>query len=115
MPHDIFISYSSHDKSVADAVCAATEAQRIRCWIAPRDVLAGTEYGAAIVKASEDCRSMVLVFSAHANEVPHIRRELECAVSKGKIIVPFRIEDVLPSGAMEYCLGNTHWLDALQF
>jgi len=113
MPHDIFISYSSHDKSVADAVCAAIESQRIRCWVAPRDVLAGTEYGAAILKAIEDCRAMVLVFSAHANEAPHVRREVERAVSKGKIIVPFRIEDVLPSGAMEYCLGNTHWLDAL--
>lgn len=56
---------------------------------------------------------MVLIFSGHANESPHIRREVERAVSKGKIIVPFRIENVLPSGAMEYCLSNTHWLDAL--
>jgi len=34
-------------------------------------------------------------------------------VSKGKVIVPFRIEDILPSRAMEYALSNTHWLDAL--
>jgi hypothetical protein len=113
MPHDVFISYSSHDKAVADATCAALEAQRIRCWIAPRDVLAGTEYAEAIVSAIEGCRAMVLIFSAHANESPHIRREVERAVSKGKFIVPFRIEDVLPSRAMEYCLSNTHWLDAL--
>jgi len=113
MPHDVFISYSSHDKAVADATCAAIEAQKIRCWIAPRDVLAGTEYGESIVNAIEDCRAMVLVFSDHANKSPHIRREVERAVSKGKFIVPFRIEDVLPSGALEYCLGSTHWLDAL--
>jgi len=113
MPHDIFISYSSHDRTVADATCAALEAQKIRCWIAPRDVLAGTEYGEALLSAIEECRAMVLVFSAHANESPHIRREVERAVSKGKIILPFRIENVLPSRAMEYCLANTHWLDAL--
>ena len=59
---------------------------------------------AAIVSAIEDCHAMVLVFSAHANESPHIRREVERAVSKGKFIVPFRIENVLPSRAMEYCL-----------
>ena len=40
-PHDVFISYSSHDKPIADAVCATVEGKRIRCWIAPRDVQAG--------------------------------------------------------------------------
>lgn len=113
MPHDIFISYSSHDKAIADATCAALEAQRIRCWIAPRDVLAGSEYADSIVKAIESCRITLLIFSAAANVSPHIRREVERAVSKGKIIIPLRIEDVTPSGAMEYCLGNTHWLDAM--
>jgi formylglycine-generating enzyme required for sulfatase activity len=113
MPHDVFISYSSHDKAVADAMCAALEAQNIRCWIAPRDVLAGTEYTGVLLNAITDCGMMVLVFSGHANDSPHIRREVERAVSKGKVIVPFRIEDVIPSGAMEYCLSGTHWLDAL--
>jgi hypothetical protein len=28
MPHDIFISYSSHDKAIADAVCNALEAKK---------------------------------------------------------------------------------------
>jgi TPR repeat protein len=56
---------------------------------------------------------VLLVFSAHANDSPQVRREIERAVSKGKIIVPFRIEDVLPSDAMEFALSNTHWLDAL--
>jgi len=41
MAHDVFLSYSSQDKPIADAVCAALEAKKIRCWIAPRDVLAG--------------------------------------------------------------------------
>ena len=31
--HDVFISYSSKDKPVADAVCAALESKRVRCWI----------------------------------------------------------------------------------
>jgi hypothetical protein len=113
MPHDVFISYASHDKSVADALCAALEAQNVRCWIAPRDVLAGTEYGEAIVSAIEDCRAMVLVFSAHADGSPHIHKEVDCALNKGKTIIPFRIENVPLSKALEYALGNTHWLDAL--
>ncbi|NQT71340.1 MAG: toll/interleukin-1 receptor domain-containing protein [Chloroflexi bacterium] len=39
MAHDVFISYSTNDKTVADAVCATLESQKIRCWIAPRDAL----------------------------------------------------------------------------
>jgi hypothetical protein len=113
MAHKVFICHSSTDKAVADAVCAALEAQRIPCWIAPRDILAGEEYGKSIVDALASCQIVLLVFSAHANGSPQVRREIERAVSKGKIIVPFRIEDVLPSDAMEFALSNTHWLDAL--
>lgn len=43
--HDVFISYSMKDKVVGDAVCATLEAKRIRCWIAPRDILPGQEWG----------------------------------------------------------------------
>jgi len=34
-------------------------------------------------------------------------------MSQGKVIVPFRIEDILPTTFMEYALSNVHWLDAL--
>jgi hypothetical protein len=112
MPHDIFISYASGDKIIANAICAKLEDRKVRCWIAPRDVQAGTEWGEAIVNAIGDCRGMVLVFSSRANESPSIRREVERAVSKGKFIIPFRIEDIQPTRSMEFCLCSTHWLDA---
>ena len=113
MAHKVFICHSSNDKLVADAACAALEAQRIPCWIAPRDILAGEEYGESIVDALSGCQIVLLIFSRDANNSPQVRREIERAVSKGKIIVPFRIEDVMPSRAMEFALSNTHWLDAL--
>jgi hypothetical protein len=51
-----FISYSSKDKPAADATCAVLESAGIRCWIAPRDIRPGTEYGAAIIDAIDRCR-----------------------------------------------------------
>jgi len=98
---------------VADAVCGKLEGQEVRCWIAPRDILPGIEYGEAIIRAIEDCRVVVLIFSSHANDSGHVRREVERAVSKGRILVPFRIEEIQPNRAMEFALGNTHWLEAL--
>jgi hypothetical protein len=113
MAFDVFISYSSKDKTTANAVCAALESSGIRCWIAPRDINAGTQYAASIVEGIDACRVMVLIFSSSANASPQIHREIERAVSKALTIIPFRIEDVLPTKAMEYYLGSIHWLDAL--
>jgi hypothetical protein len=109
--HDVFISYSSKDKKWADATCAVLEKRRIRCWIAPRDITPGTEWGAAIISGLDASKMMVLVFSSNANESAQVRREVERAISKGLIVLPFRIENINPAGAMEYALGNTHWLD----
>ncbi|HEV8119198.1 MAG TPA: toll/interleukin-1 receptor domain-containing protein, partial [Thermoanaerobaculia bacterium] len=113
MAHDVFVSYSSHDKPTADAVVARLEAARLRCWIAPRDILPGMEWGEGILDGISRSRLMVLVFSSSANASPQIRREVERAVNKGLPIVPFRIEEVMPSRSLEYFLSSPHWLDAL--
>jgi len=110
--HDVFLSHSSQDKTWADAACAVLERQRIRCWIAPRDITPGDEWGAAIMKGLNGSRIMVLIFSGHANASEQVRREVERAGSQGMIILPFRVEDVRPEGAMEFTLSNRHWLDA---
>jgi hypothetical protein len=111
--HDVFISYSSKDKTTADAVCATLEQNGIRCWIAPRDVLPGMEYAEALVEALHDSRLLVLVFSSGANASVQVRQEVERAVSSGLAILPFRIENVPPNRAMEFFISGRHWLDAL--
>jgi WD40 repeat protein len=113
MTHDVFISYSHHDKYAADAVCAKLEQHGVRCWIAPRDVEPGTEWAGSIIHAISNAKIMVLVFSKSANDSPQIRKEVERAVNKGVIVVPLRIEDVVPTESLEYFMSNVHWLDAL--
>ncbi len=112
MAHDVFLSYSKHDKAAADAVCHALEKNRIRVWMAPRDVLAGVGWAQSIIGAINGARVMVLVFSGNANTSPQIEREVERAVHKGLPVVPIRIEDVAPSEALEYFISARHWLDA---
>jgi hypothetical protein len=113
MPFDAFISYSSKDKIAADTCCAVLEKAGVRCWIAPRDVKPGSEYGAAIIDGIGKSRLMVLILSSSANDSSQIRREIERAVSKSMPIIPVRIEEVTPTKSMEYFLGAIHWLDAL--
>ncbi len=113
MAHDVFISYATSDKPVADAVCAGLEARGLRCWIAPRDILPGLDWGAALIDAITECKAMVLVFSASANSSKQIKREVERAVAKGVTIIPLRIEDVPLGKTLEYFISTPHWMDAL--
>jgi hypothetical protein len=112
MAFDVFISYSHKDKTTADAVCAALESAGVRCWIAPRDIRGGVEYAAAIIEGIDSSRVMVLVFSSSADASPQIHREVQHAVGK-LTIIPVRIEEIAPTGAMEFYLDSVHWLDAL--
>ena len=112
-PHDVFISYSSRDKTVADAICATLEQRHVRCWIAPRDAQPGNDWSESIARAIKVSRIMVLVFSGHANSSEQIKRELNLAVEDSVKIVPFRVEDVPLSESLKYYIGTPHWLDAL--
>jgi TIR domain/Sel1 repeat len=113
MAHEVFISHSAKDKTIADAVCAMLESEGVRCWIAPRDVTPGMEWGRCIIEAIRQARIMVLVFTSSANASHQIRREVERAVNHDIVILPFRVENVMPDESLEYFIGNVHWLDAL--
>lgn len=113
MAHDVFISYCSEDKPIADAVCATLEGQGMRCWIAPRDILPGVDWGEAIVDAINESKAMLLVFSSKANASQQIKREVERAVHRGIPLIPVRLDDALPSKSLEYFISTPHWLDAL--
>ncbi len=113
MAHDVFVCHSSEDKTIANAACAKLESAGIRCWIAPRDPIAGIPYGRQLVDAITAARVVLLIFSGNANRSEHVLRELEVASDSGKIIVPFRIENVVPSGDLRYYITRVHWLDAM--
>jgi len=112
MTHDIFISYSSNDKIVADAVVAALENRGIRCWYAPRDIKAGTDWGESITNAIGECALMLLIFSESSNGSKRVLDEIYYSISEGKTILPFRIQNLDPSGAMRLHLSSRHWMDA---
>lgn len=113
MAHDVFISYSAGDRAVADAMCSTLEAGGVRCWMAPRDIMPGADWGGSIIDAIASSRVMVLVLSSSSNASSQVKREVERAVNKEVIVIPFRIEDVSLSKSLEYQLSLTHWMDAL--
>jgi hypothetical protein len=112
MTRDVFISYSQPDRDCAFQLTAQLEGQGIECWIAPRDIAPSADWAAEIMDAISSARVMILVFSASSNQSPQVRREVERAVHKQLSILPFRIENVLPSKSLEFFLSTQHWMDA---
>ncbi|MFZ1220751.1 MAG: toll/interleukin-1 receptor domain-containing protein [Chthoniobacterales bacterium] len=113
MAHDVFISHSSNNRTVANAACAALESAGVRCWIAPRDVMPGRSYSGEITRAIQQSRAFILIFSEHSNNSEQVLREVQLAANSRLHIVQFRIDAVMPSDDLEYYLSGPHWLDAV--
>ena len=111
---DVFISHSSKDRIVAEAARDRIEQAGFRCWMAPRDILPGQDYGEAIVDAIRQSRIFLLVFSSASVDSAQVRRETERAANAGLAIIPFRIQNVQPSKSLEFFISSAHWLDAYE-
>ena len=109
--HEVFISYARGDQQIATQVCVALEDKGIRCWMAPRNALAGKNWDEQIVEALSISQVAVLIWSSSSDVSPQVKREVTLAVSKGISVLPFRIENV-PLKSLEYFLSIPHWLDA---
>lgn len=111
MDHDVFISFSSKDRAIADRILLNLERVGIRCWISSRDIKAGEDYQDSIISALESSKLVLLVFSSNANESSEVKKELANASAQGLPIIPLRIENVLAKGGMKYQLMSRQHLD----
>lgn len=112
MTHDVFISYSSKNKNAADAICHVLEENGVKCWMAPRDIPAGSEYGDLIDDAIKSSEIVVVVFSQTAAKSAWVKGELNIAFEEQKTIVPFRIDSTPLEGQNRVILNQKHWIDA---
>lgn len=110
--YDLFISYATDNKKIADYIVEKIEKKGYKCFIAPRNIRTGSDYAVEIINGISNSTAVLLVFSSKSDKSHYVLREINSAVSRNKPIIPLRIEDFLPSEAMEFYLGPTHWLDA---
>ncbi|WP_442508909.1 protein kinase domain-containing protein [Novipirellula sp. SH528] len=108
----VFISHATRDRTPALAICSALESHGIRCWIAPRNIVAGVKWPAAIADAIENCAACVLVMSDLANESDNIADEIVLAKKFHRPIVAVRVSKVEPAKHLELHLASSHWFKA---
>ncbi len=110
----VFISYSTKQADKAWQVCAYLEENGIPCWIAPRDIRPGSNYASEIVHAISDCSYLLLLASVDTNSSNYVLNEVTMAFDKGKMIIPFKLQDIELSDEFRFFLGSTHWIEAFR-
>lgn len=107
---DIFISYSSTDKEIAEDIADTLSRNGWDCFMAHRDIHAGEEYAERIVDAIDHAQMVVLIMSKMANDSQHVMREVERAVSCNLPIIVYFLEEVTLSKSMEYFVKTQQWI-----
>ena len=108
----VFISYSTADKQIADAICHYLEERGIRCWIAPRDILT-EDWASSIMDGLRRSQVFVVVISQHSIDSGEVTKEVTEATRTCDYLLPFKVDEEMLSDRLRYHLGPCHWLDAV--
>lgn len=110
--YDIFISYSSKDQKLVEAMCHYLEERNLRCFVAYRDVPKGKDWAPYIENGIEDSKVLVYVHTESSNMSEETTREINLAFEEGCVVIPFRVNSIKYGIGKRYRLNNLNWLDA---
>lgn len=110
---DVFISHSTKDKETADKAVAYLEERGISCWIAPRNIVAGSDWAAAISAAITSAKIFLLIYSENSAASEQCAREMNLAETiEGLFVVPYKADNAPLTGTYQYYLTGAHWIFA---
>ena len=112
MEHHVFISHSSSDAAIANAICHYLEADGIRCWIAPRDIRS-SDWAGSIMKGIQQSDVFVVIISHNSIPSPEVIKEVTEATRVCRYILPFKVDQEMLNDRLRYHLAPCHWLDAV--
>ncbi len=112
MEKSVFISYKSEEKDVADLVKSTLESNGFSCWIAPECIPYGGKYSSEIPTAIKESKVFVLILSSNSMQSNWVEKELDSAINKKKVIIPFRIDDADFSDSFDFYLNNVQRIEA---
>lgn len=106
MSYDVFISYGSHDRKVADHLCQYLETDcGLSCWIAPRNILSGN-YAGEITRALKSSSCVLVVCSQESSRSEHVKNEVTLAFNQQKLILPYCLDESPFDDDLEYYLAS---------
>ena len=109
MTHDVFISYSSQDESMAYKIVEGLENKGLSCWIASSHITPSNSYTREIMENLKCSKMVLLIFSRFSNCSTMVEREIERAVSLHIPILPIMTDNTSPSLGMEFLISSIQW------
>ncbi len=103
-----FISYSSRNQAVADAVRNLLNRHGVETWMAPGDIPVGSEYAGVINRAVRESDCFILLLSNDSQNSKWVAKEVERAIHFNRPILPLQLEDLTLNDEFELYIGNNH-------
>jgi hypothetical protein len=110
MPHSVYIASAPQDKKIALQICSVLEENGISCWTASRDIVSGVNWVETVAEAIIKSSLVIIVLSRKANEHANLINDLILAHKQDLPVIPLRIDDMEPEGAMQFYLSGAHWM-----
>lgn len=108
----LFISYSSSEKNECDKVIDFIKSEGNRVWLAPDDVPAGKDYADVIPDAIRKCDAFIVLLTEKSQASKWVPKELDQAITAGKIVVPFHMDESAYTDSFEFRLSNVQRIEA---
>lgn len=112
MNDSIFISYNSKEYDEALCLKGIMERNGLHCWMAPASIPGGSNYAKEIPKAIKNCRIFVVLLSSKAQESIWVSKEIDLALSEGKVILPYMIENCKLMDHFDFYLNDIQRYEA---
>lgn len=106
----VFISYSSKDDSFVRKIVKLLNDMHVEYWKAPEKIPPGSSYAKEINRAIEKCSLFLLLFSDNSQNSIWVEKELDCALSYRKVIIPYNIDGTVLNDAFKFYLNNVQMI-----
>ena len=111
--HDVFISFSFNDQTVAEYIVNTLSSMyEISCWICTRDIAGGSRYKRLIPEAIDNAQVVVFLQSSSSIASKEVPKEIGLAMDADKIIIPFKLDSAPLTGDLRYDLYGVEYIDA---
>jgi len=107
----VFISHESTTQGVlALHLAESLEAGGTSCWVAPRNVRAGSNWNEQVYGAAQRCSALVLLCSEHSAKSKIVQGEVHIVVGRGVPVIVVKLGDIDPA-LINVGLAAYHHLD----
>jgi hypothetical protein len=86
---EVFISYSSAQRKLADAMKSFLEAHEVSCWMAPYSIPSGSSYQAEIPAALNNTSAVVLLLSEDSEKSRWVQKEVGATIGARHSLIPY--------------------------